>query len=320
MLVSSALWAGLVACGGTEEAAPPPAAPALAAPGADEGAARRERRGKRADRRGGGSELTPIGELPSVSDPCAAWERPGLYTVTVPFGGRETPTLVYIPDKAGPRRMAVLLHGGSGAPSDVMDQTGILRIADQHGIVVVGPQGGGGSKDGNWNPRDAAPGARDDVRYLDLVVENLKPRTCSRQVLGMGFSNGAMMAMRWLCQGTTPDAAVTGSGRMGVPVNSCRSPRPIRSYVGTADDHYSTEHPTTPESLDMWAEVNRCNGRAREAKSGRITERAWAGCRASTQQFVIEGFPHAWPKPGAKGDAPVDATVDSWRWFADVVP
>lgn len=268
-------------------------------------------------------------ELPRLAAPCEGFGAAATYQYLEPFGGKETPTFVHVPATPGPHRMVVALHGGKGDAASILEQTGLLSLAVAEDFVLVVPSGAV-SADGknNWNPREPAPGpgvrpvgeGRDDVRYLDALVGSIGERTCARQVLGVGFSNGAMMAMRWLCQGEAIDAAVTAAGRLGVAPATCRAPRPIRSYIGTADDQYRLDHPTTPESLDLWARINGCRGDPTEQRAGRVTTRVWTGCAAPTVQYVIEGYPHAWPRPGAKGDAPMDATVDGWKWFLENVP
>ncbi len=325
MLAQWLVWLGLAGCAPSPAPEPVAAVPPPAPTSAGDREPR-ERRGGGRRRAGGGRDserFTPQGPLPGVPDPCGAWEKPGLYEYDFPFGGETTPTLVYIPDSPGPRRMAVVLHGGLGVATDILEQTNILRLADQRGMVVVAPTGSGSAESGkatNWNWRDNPGMERDDVRYLDALVRALRGPTCSRQVLGVGFSNGSMMTMRWLCQGDTPDAGLTAAGRMGVPVASCKGPRPHRNYVGTDDDQYNLEGPTTPQSMDLWANVNGCKGAAKEDRSGSVTTRRWDGCRAPTLEYVIEGFPHAWPRPGAKGDAPMDAMTQGWSWFLEVVP
>jgi poly(3-hydroxybutyrate) depolymerase len=298
----------------------PPLAQASEPPHPSAAQAAPARRGRR-PAPGATRTFAPHGPLPSPADPCRAWERTGLFHWTPP-GGDATRALVAVPAGPGPHRLVVLLHGGDGAPEDILGQTDILRHVDPWNAVVVAPSGAGGAdpKKSNWNARDEQGMVRDDVRYLDQLVEALAERTCSAGVVVYGFSNGAMMANRWLCQGRQPDAAVTAAGRIGVDEKTCREPRPHRNYVGTEDDQFTTGSPTTADTLDLWGRVNQCDGPPTIDRAGSVTARVWTGCEAPTSQLILQGFPHAWPNPGAKGDAPIDATTEGWDWFLDVVP
>jgi poly(3-hydroxybutyrate) depolymerase len=320
------LLVGLVGCAGEKPAATP--ASTAPNPGA---ATRREGKAKqrkpdgddepagRARGDAGARKYATKGELPKPAAPCQPWADPGLYEFTLPFDGQGTRTLVYVPGKAGPHPTAVLLHGGTGDSDTILEQTDFLGIAEEDNVVVIAPSGAGGATDGkaNWNMRDNPGAVRDDVKYLDALSKTLRERTCGGpDLLVVGFSNGSMMAQRWLCQGDEPDAALTAAGRLPVDPSTCKGPRPIRSYVGTDDDQYRTGAPTSRDSLDLWAKINRCKLPAKEARTGDITRRTWDGCQADTQQAVLEGYPHAFPRGR---DAPVDAVLEGWPWFLGAV-
>lgn len=282
--------------------------------------------GDRAGRGGGGGKHgrdVPQGLLKRQADPCAAWDASGLYELEIEFDGKTTRTAVFVPEGPGPRRAAVVLHGGEGNGLKMLHQSHYLDIADAAKIVVAAPDGAGGDKEGkeNWNSR-GLPTMRDDVGYLDALAARLKSELCVDKVLAVGFSNGGQMANLWTCKGSQPDAMVHAAGRMSADMSTCVSDlRPTRGYVGTKDPVFGGD--PSPESAQRgWAQHNGCSDAMPKIETdGDTTCTTFADCEASTVLCVIDGYPHGYPT-GKRGkeDCNADATKDGWRWFLESVP
>ena len=107
----------------------------------------------------------------------------------------------------GPRRpLVVLLHGLGLDPAAVQEMTGATQFADEHGFVLAYGVG----VDKAWNAgtccalfnQAGTATPEDDVAYLRELVAHASATTAvdRSRVYAWGFSNGAMMAWRAVCQ------------------------------------------------------------------------------------------------------------------------
>ncbi|HVH07504.1 MAG TPA: PHB depolymerase family esterase [Myxococcota bacterium] len=122
---------------------------------------------------------------------------------TLDFGGRTRHYLVYVPARVGPQPALVLaFHGsmGDGAQARAGYGYAFDRLADEHGFVVVYPDG----VERHWNDcRKRAPYAAhalgiDDVGFVRALVDRFaQERGIDRtRVYATGVSNGGQMAIR----------------------------------------------------------------------------------------------------------------------------
>ncbi len=332
--IGGMIFTWLLACGAAPEADPVPAARNAASTdqAGEEGGRGQGKPGRGKERGaeggGGGGGNGTATPLAPPADPCGAWDDAGFHTFTMQFDGKEETALVSVPPGTGKRPMVVLLHGGDGDGEGMVRQTGILPVSKEQGFVVIAPSGAwiqdlGANK---WNSgKKHHPDMRDDVRYLDALVEAVGKATCGGKVLAMGFSNGGQMANRWACEGQKVDGLLTASGTLLVDPQACTNRKSaVLAYVGTKDQNYDGA-PTegglsAPDTVGkFWAPHNGCSTEFEAVKKGDTTCRQYKGCATPTQLCVIEDFGHGIPR-GQNGKKPsdADATVDGLAWFKTV--
>jgi polyhydroxybutyrate depolymerase len=268
-------------------------------------------------------------ELPVVGDPCAAWDKPGLYELTIEREDtKNRKAVVYMPEGPGPHPVVTMLHGAGQTNDDIGESTQWIRNAGQEGAVVVFPQGILRS----WNAGEcclvAAEGRRaiDDVGYLEELARTVKERTCGAEHLVGGFSNGGMMAHRWACEGKEVDAVMPSAGPLWLTEAECQGPPvPIRHYHGSNDTTVPFEggqsargrvvYPSIDASMEIWRNRNGCSTEEPEVVvDGDTTCRIWS-CDVPTETCLIQGMGHQWPGGANRGPLQHDATVDGYAWF-----
>lgn len=275
-------------------------------------------------------------ELPTQAEPCAMWEQPGTYEVQVDHDGKTRTAIVYIPRTEGPRDLVVALHGGSSSADDFRDVSRFDQLGALDNTVAVYPQGRKALFWRVWNAGDCCGNLdeehrdSDDVGYLDALVETLAPQVCGDRVLGVGFSNGGMMAARWGCEGTNVDAIVSAAGPL-LREQCPGDPIPYRHYHGMEDPIVPFEGGDAPRGRNTWPPAldgvelykkrNLCTDAAPETfVFGPMTCTRW-DCEASTELCTINGWQHAWPGGANTGRLGGDsnATIDSVAFLNDHV-
>lgn len=265
-------------------------------------------------------------ELPVVDDPCATWEAPGLYSLSVE--GFDRAPLVYVPGSAGPRSAVVALHGAQKNGDDMLTDTTTFRSrADAAGYVAAFPNGSGSPTGWTWNAGTCCgPSSEldvDDVGFLEAFGKELRARLCIDRIVAAGFSNGGMMALRWGCEGQQADAVFSAGGPL--LVDACPgAPFPVTLERGTADETVpvdgatnanGTAFPTLDDDVAALTADDGCTGDPTTTTTGLATCRAWSTCAAPVKACTIEGWPHRWPgaSQGADGfvaEAEVEALFE----------
>jgi polyhydroxybutyrate depolymerase len=264
------------------------------------------------------------------------WEQPGTYEFDVEHDGKTRTAIVYVPATEGPRDLVVALHGGASSADDFREVTRYELLASSNNTVTIFPQGRKNVFWRVWNAGDCCGNVdeehrdSDDVGYLDKLVESISPQVCGDRVLGVGFSNGGMMAARWGCEGTTPDAIVSGAGPL--LRDQCEGePIPFRHYHGLADTNVPFEggesrsgrnvFPPALDGVELYKERNGCVAEEPDTFTfGPMSCTRWQ-CQASTELCTIEGWQHAWPggKNASRLGGDSNATPDSVTFLRDHV-
>lgn len=207
---------------------------------------------------------------------------PGFVREAMSYGGLTREWLVHRPPRSGaPAPLILMLHGGGGpGAARVAKLADYARAADRDGIVLVLPEG----VDGQWNDgRGVVFKSKERVNRVDdvgfiaaLVKRFVESKEVDQAKVGVGgFSNGAMMTFRLLCQKPaifTAAFAVIGS----MPANllgSCDQMSPISLLVlnGTDDPFipyaggpvriFGKEYGevlSTPKTVEFFRARNRC--------------------------------------------------------------
>ena len=318
-----------------------------------------------------GSAITAASAAPSGEGPTSSCSRPPTATdttVDVTFDGVTYPVLVHVPaEGAGEGRLPLMLnlHGSSSNGSVQMDISGLREVADEEGFVVAAPTAaiplvepspalplGGWA----WNvpgvPTTAGAippaDARDDVAFLDQVVNEVTERLCTdpRRTYATGFSGGGRMASTLACELPEVFAAIAPVAglRAGRPdpddvtvpeVEDCRPGRPVpvltfhgeqdrvNPYTGNGDLRWGYG---VPLAVQTWARLNDCQaGPEATSVAEHVTLFEYSECRrgAEVDFYSISDGGHTWP--GTDVPLPdlgtvsqeVDAARAMWGFLAD---
>ena len=271
----------------------------------------------------------PLAMLPGVN--------PGLSRHALSFGGIQRDYLLYVPasaDLGKPAPLVFAFHGGTGNAENFMQTSGLNAVADQHGFLVVYPNGTGRlgiDKLLTWNGGTCCGYAQteniDDVGFVRSLLASLRSLVSidPRRIYASGFSNGAILAQRLACEATDIFAAVAPvSGTLNFGPCTPDQPISLIEFHGTADPNILYTGGYGPESivrvnfsavadtLKFWSNFDGCGAPSRSAPMQTIQLDTWTGCSGgvSVELYTLEGGKHAWPV------SPLAASQVIWEFFA----
>lgn len=270
-------------------------------------------------------------------------------------GGLKRSYLLHVPAQtpAGPLPLVVVLHGGGGNAASAAKMTGFDAEADQHGFIVVYPDGTGRphrlrealSKGDflTWNSGHCCSYAKehgvDDVGFIRAVVADVERQhpVDSKRVYATGISNGAMMSYRLACEASDLFAAVAPVAGI-IDVDDCKPTHPVSviDFQGTADENVPMDggvgkkalekenRPPVQQSVDFWRKQDGC-GVTVNADATDLHMIDYGGCDAGTavDYYIVQGGGHDWPGGDRisllldKPDPKVPATDIIWSFFAE---
>lgn len=251
---------------------------------------------------------------------------------------------VYIPKLQGkqPSGIVMMLHGCTQSPADFATGTGMNRVAETHGLIVVYP---GQSRDANmqlcWNwfsPADQHHGAGEPA-ILAGLAEHLKDQydVATGRTFVAGLSAGAAMAV--ILGHTYPDVFAAVGAHSGLPYKSAHDvPSAFAAMGGTGTGGALSSGPSVPTIVFHGTTdntVNPANGQriADNARAsgvellddgttnGRRYKRTTvlSGTAPALEHWVIDGLAHAWSGGNASGSyadpAGPDASAEMVRFF-----
>ena len=261
-------------------------------------------------------------------------------------GGRERTYLLHRPAnlaRANPVPLVLVLHGGTGDAAEAQESYHWDAVADDHGFVVVYPDGyrwswtAGGVCCGLAQMRNV-----DDVAFLTQLVQTVvhDENIDNKRIYIAGMSNGAAMAYRLACEGTFDIAAigsVSGSFSYACPKARAVSVMEIHGL----DDHmipFAGGHGTKAATEVDWLGVERtlavfraaddCRPPAIEQNGPVTTSTARCAAGRFVVLITIAGAGHQWPGGNPRHglvatlfdlDSPstaLDATRTLWDFFA----
>ncbi len=228
------------------------------------------------------------------------------------------------------------------ANGDVGDPSCLVAQALARGYAVVAPDGTGSRPLRNIRTWNAGGGHQlqcvsgggckshvDDLRYATELLDRIGAAipVDARRVFATGISNGGAMSHRLACQ--LPDriaaiAPVSGANEWADDGDACDARVPIRQFHGTEDPCWPFDggaaaclqddgkaKTSVMATFAGWATRNGCSQtfadtpRAERdlADGTTLAIRAWQGCAATTELFVITGGGHTWP--------------GGWQYFSD---
>ena len=271
---------------------------------------------------------------------CAASTGParGRSDETVRSSGRDRGYVRYVPpglDASKPAPLVIDFTAYSPASLEESfssftkpDAAGEVK-ADDVGAVVVTPEPVNGEGLLTWNI-DHTAGWSDDQRFVADLVDDVASHICidPGRVLAMGFAIGAVMASTVACERPELVTVVaTVSGLWDPPGCDPGRAVPVISFHGTGD-HFlpfdggvgdrvpvlglsaetttglvaMASRPGAAETSAAWAARNGCDRAPTEkAVAPTVTRRAWSGCDADVELYVIGGGSHTWPGSDGMG-------------------
>ncbi|MGB1697086.1 MAG: alpha/beta hydrolase family esterase [Thermoplasmatota archaeon] len=247
----------------------------------------------------------------------------------------------HIPEGDGPFPLLIALHGGLGTPRSMMDKSQFDTWADQEGFIVVYPEG----MDRTWNAGHCCGKARDqnrdDVAFLEAVIDKVRSEHEISRIGVTGHSNGAMMAYRFAAERSEVDFVAVVAGAIGGQKNAFADPyeipapgRPVEVVIIHARDDPNVPYNggSGPESVDplridrsvddavaFWTQANQAT-LAHTSQEGDVTWERYEGMADVTLISTLGG--HGWPgsaKQIALTDNPAapDASEEIVRSFLD---
>lgn len=262
--------------------------------------------------------------------------------------GRRRTAVVHLPSGYRANRiypLVLFLHGAGGDARQAMEQTGLVNIADRESFILCLANGTGAEPDKlTWNAWNCCGYAMtnkvDDVKFLTSLFAALKdkyPLDRTRMFIA-GFSNGAMMAYRFLVEGREAIAGMAAVAGNLVCPRSCTAPYPVSVLIihGVNDqvvpykgkmpvkDANSVAPDSVARSVDFWLRRNGCQGPPVVSRDGQVQTEDYA-CQPTGAKVIhkaIQNAGHAWPGGLAKQyrfcDLPTNdlkASEVIWKFF-----
>ncbi|HZR11138.1 MAG TPA: hypothetical protein VFA79_21290 [Myxococcales bacterium] len=193
-------------------------------------------------------------------------------------------------DPRAPSAVLFVLHPYATDPSVLLHNYGLgRRVAGTRDWLVVVPEGTPDSTGRlSWNASAACCGAGparpDDVRYLRLVLEDVRRRAAidPARVHAFGESNGGFMAHRWACAGGGELRGIVSiaGAAPGPDDPPCTPAGPVSvlEVHGDRDEMVRYQggrsargrYPAARESVEMWRALDRCDPLPRTSRERRL--------------------------------------------------
>ncbi|MBN2556501.1 MAG: alpha/beta hydrolase fold domain-containing protein [Anaerolineales bacterium] len=261
-------------------------------------------------------------------------------------GGKVRRYLLYVPDSYDPEHPAPLvvsLHGFVQWPAHQCGMTGWNTLADQHGFLVVYPQGTRFPL--RWQTQPTPGGTEkmeQDVRFIADLLDHLcrKYAIDESRIYVNGMSNGGGMAhllALMLPERIAAIGGVAGAYLYQPAFDKPARPMPVIAFHGTQDPivpyaggrSRTRRHPFEFPSIEAWAagwaERDGCAGQPEETRLAEdVRTLRYSACRegAEVVLYIIEGGGHTWPggEPlqvwlTGRTCTSVDASALMWDFF-----
>lgn len=264
--------------------------------------------------------------------------------LTFTIDGRSRVYYLHIPENIEEKvPLVFVLHGYGGTAKELIEFSGMNKVADKNGFAVCYPQGNCGEDGKNsWNAGYSNDNV-DDVKFItELAVFLQKKYSLSKQnTFCTGMSNGADMCYVLACR--RPDvfsavAPVAGC-MMESTFENCNPSKaiPVFEIHGTDDDitlwmgdaDYSEKYGAylgTQKIIEFWVNHNNCTLSKKEFlpdnnkidKSFVIAEK-YSGntIRNQVWLYTLIGGKHDWP--GSWGNMDIIAAEEIWEFFQQFI-
>ncbi|MDQ6772750.1 MAG: alpha/beta hydrolase-fold protein [Candidatus Dormibacteraeota bacterium] len=227
--------------------------------------------------------------------------------VHVQAGGLDRTYRLVVPrdlPSSRPAPLFLVLHGYTWSAGSFEAYIDFDRQAAALGAVAVYPKGFNASWDAGTCCGDAVRDGLDDVRFIEAVVAQVESvQSIDRhRIYAVGFSNGAMLALRLACERPELFAAVASvAGELEVSDCAPDPPPSVLQIHGSADavvryPGFVTWANTTV--FDWWRHRAECSAQTTSVAGPGVTVRRAGGCSGSTAvaEYEVAGGMHAWPR------------------------
>ncbi|MDH3688812.1 MAG: hypothetical protein OEU36_04945 [Gammaproteobacteria bacterium] len=226
-------------------------------------------------------------------------------------------------DGSSPLPVAVFFHGYRGSGNAVINNPSLVRAFTDLGILLIAPNGVGGSWAAMGSPGEARED-RDEVAFVDAVIADAANRWPIDQNLTWitGFSLGGMLAHDIAClRGSRFAAYVPIAGVFWTPEPTACDAGPVnlRHIHGLADTMVPMSGRQIREwrqgdvrkVIGMWARHNQCGDVPdRTEEQGALICKIWDSCRSGKElQLCLHKRGHMTP-PGW--------VAESFEWVKSV--
>lgn len=218
--------------------------------------------------------------------------------------------------------LLIALHGRLGTGSGQQKLAHMDTVSDEHGFIVVYPDG----LERSWaDGRGGGPSDRngiDDVKFISALIDKLegKYKIDSKRVYATGMSSGGFMSGRLACDlsGRIRAVAIVGASLSENAAANCHPTKLVSVLIiqGTADplvpigggelgrNSSSGRVLSHTAAIEKFAELNHCSG---EPKKENIPDQAGDGTTldvttyrscaegSEVQGYVVNGGGHTWP-------------------------
>ena len=207
----------------------------------------------------------------------------GVSSNFIEHSGLNREYLLYIPPNIDNRENLPVIfnfHGYQGQAEQFFNQTDLVEIADNNGVVLVYPQGSNlpvGASHWNAAPSSSSStsfvnkSSTDDIGFFKTLLDEINQNNIIdlNRVYVIGYSNGGMFSHFLACNTENIIAAVgdVAGTMLNETFNSCNpsSPIPILKIHGTSDrvvgynGYNEGEFKSVEEVLDFWKSNNKSN-------------------------------------------------------------
>lgn len=258
---------------------------------------------------------------------------------------------VYMPSSyktTVPAPVLLAFHGAGSNSEAMAGLTGLDKVAERAGFLVVYPQG----IDYRWHAGLDTGGAAaqvDDLGFVRALLTRLESDYAvdRQRIYATGFSNGAFFTQRLACAMTADFAAVASvSGQMSQALSKvCKPTRPISVLLvhGTSDPIVPYDGDSVPGSrgtllsvaatVAFWEHADACHGGdsvklpdASPDDGTHVRRETHAGCAAGTEVtlYTVKHGGHTWPDGPqyaevsniGKVSHALDASATIWEFLA----
>jgi len=220
---------------------------------------------------------------------------------------------LYIPanyDAQAPVPLVFAIHGFAQGALGLAGYSGWEAVAEEHGFILVYPQGSGVVPRWETGLFANIEGEIDDVGFFSDMIDTISQTLCidSTRIYANGLSNGGGMSYRLACELSNRITAAGGVAGAYTEFGGCEPERPVPFMIfhGTEDsivpyiggESAMFTFPSVDSFALAWAERNGCNltpeilPEIEDVSGIRYTD-----CEANADVvfYSIAGGGHTWP-------------------------